>query len=129
MIHRMTMFSRASANAPQNAGLNPSTLSYWKWRLRAKRSATPRRGPAKGAARTVSPLSFVEVTKAVAAAEPFEIELGSGVRVRVPGSFDAEALSRLLGDKDPQRAGRVMQAMLQMKKLDIATLERALQKS
>jgi len=38
-------------------------------------------------------------------------------------------LSRLLGDKDPQRAGRVMQAMLQMKKLDIATLERALQKS
>ena len=27
----------------------------------------------------------------------FEIELGSGVRVRVPGSFDADALSRLLG--------------------------------
>ena len=38
-------------------------------------------------------------------------------------------LSKLLGDKDRERAGRVMQAMLQMKKLDIATLERALQKS
>ena len=79
------------------AGLNPSTLSYWKWRLRGKRPATSRRATARGAARTVSPLSFVEVTKGVAAAELFEIELCSGVRVRVPGSFDAEALSRLLG--------------------------------
>jgi len=34
-------------------------------------------------------------------------------------------LSKLLGDKDRERAGRVMQAMLKMKKLDIATLERA----
>jgi predicted 3-demethylubiquinone-9 3-methyltransferase (glyoxalase superfamily) len=35
------------------------------------------------------------------------------------------ALGRLMSDKDPQRANRVMQALLQMKKLDIATLERA----
>jgi len=34
-------------------------------------------------------------------------------------------LSKLLGDKDRERAGRVMQAMLKMKKIDIATLERA----
>ena len=79
------------------AGLNPSTLSYWKWRLRAKRPATARQATAKSARHAVSPLSFVEVTKAVAAAEPFEIDLGSGVRVRVPGSFDADALNRLLG--------------------------------
>ena len=38
-------------------------------------------------------------------------------------------LAKFLSDKDPQRAGRVMQAMLQMKKIDIATLERAHQKS
>ena len=38
-------------------------------------------------------------------------------------------LGKLLSDKDAQRAGRVMQAMLQMKKIDIATLERAHQKS
>ena len=35
------------------------------------------------------------------------------------------ALSELLGDPDPERARRAMQAMLGMKKLDIAALRRA----
>jgi predicted 3-demethylubiquinone-9 3-methyltransferase (glyoxalase superfamily) len=35
------------------------------------------------------------------------------------------ALGELLGDKDPQKAQRVMQAMLQMTKIDIAALRRA----
>jgi predicted 3-demethylubiquinone-9 3-methyltransferase (glyoxalase superfamily) len=35
------------------------------------------------------------------------------------------ALPRLLQDEDSERAGRVMQAMLQMKKIDVATLENA----
>ncbi len=35
------------------------------------------------------------------------------------------ALGRLLSDKDRQKAGNVMNAMLKMNKLDIATLERA----
>jgi predicted 3-demethylubiquinone-9 3-methyltransferase (glyoxalase superfamily) len=35
------------------------------------------------------------------------------------------ALSELLGDKDPRKAQNVMQAMLQMTKIDIATLRRA----
>ena len=34
-------------------------------------------------------------------------------------------LTELLTDPDPEKAQRVMQAMLQMKKIDIATLERA----
>ncbi len=34
-------------------------------------------------------------------------------------------LGRLLGDKDPQKSQRVMQAMLQMDKIDIAGLQRA----
>jgi predicted 3-demethylubiquinone-9 3-methyltransferase (glyoxalase superfamily) len=34
-------------------------------------------------------------------------------------------LGALLGDPDPEKAGRVMQAMLKMRKLDIAELERA----
>ncbi len=35
------------------------------------------------------------------------------------------ALGQMLQDKDPRKAKNVMQAMLQMKKLDIATLRRA----
>ena len=35
------------------------------------------------------------------------------------------ALGRLLGDQDPAKAGRVMQAMLQMNKIDIARLQQA----
>lgn len=34
-------------------------------------------------------------------------------------------LEKLLGDSDRARAGRVMQALLQMKKIDIAALQRA----
>ena len=35
------------------------------------------------------------------------------------------ALGKYLSDKDPQKARRAMQAMLQMKKIDIAALEKA----
>ena len=35
------------------------------------------------------------------------------------------ALGKLMSDKDPTKASRVMQALLQMKKIDIATLEDA----
>jgi predicted 3-demethylubiquinone-9 3-methyltransferase (glyoxalase superfamily) len=35
------------------------------------------------------------------------------------------ALGRLMADKDPEKAKRVMQSMLQMSKIDIAALERA----
>ncbi|MBD2755698.1 VOC family protein [Spirosoma validum] len=35
------------------------------------------------------------------------------------------ALTKLLQDKDPEKAKRVMQAMLKMSKIDIATLEQA----
>jgi hypothetical protein len=41
------------------AGLKPSTLSYWKWRLRAKRPAKTSAATTESASRAVSPLSFV----------------------------------------------------------------------
>lgn len=34
-------------------------------------------------------------------------------------------LGELMGDPDPEKSGRVMQAMLKMGKIDVATLERA----
>ena len=36
-----------------------------------------------------------------------------------------EVMGRLITDKDPERVKRTMQAMMKMKKLDIATLEKA----
>jgi len=39
------------------------------------------------------------------------------------------ALGTLLGDPDPEKSQRVMQAMLQMRKLDIAVLRRAYEQS
>jgi predicted 3-demethylubiquinone-9 3-methyltransferase (glyoxalase superfamily) len=36
-----------------------------------------------------------------------------------------KALGEMLGDKDPQKASRTMQAMLQMEKIDIAGLRKA----
>ncbi len=38
------------------------------------------------------------------------------------------ALPRLLNDPDPEKSNRVLQAMLQMKKIDIAGLQRAYEK-
>jgi predicted 3-demethylubiquinone-9 3-methyltransferase (glyoxalase superfamily) len=35
------------------------------------------------------------------------------------------ALGQMLGDKDPKRAERAMAAMMQMKKIDIETLQQA----
>jgi predicted 3-demethylubiquinone-9 3-methyltransferase (glyoxalase superfamily) len=37
-----------------------------------------------------------------------------------------DALAKALGDPDPQRARRAMDAMLQMRKIDVAEIERAL---
>jgi hypothetical protein len=93
------------------AGVNAKTLAYWKWRLgraigtRASRRAG--RPPSRPVARArVRAVPFVEVSPVPPAAapaseredeaEPFEIALPSGLRVRVPARFDDGALARLL---------------------------------
>ncbi len=67
-------------------GVNASTLSHWAWRLgRETRSDAP----------LARVSTMIEVHARPAADDRFEIELG-GRRVRVPPSFDVEALQRLL---------------------------------
>ena len=80
-------------------GLPAGSLSFWKWKLAQRgRRAT-------GAGRSQeAPLRFVEL-KAPAAAQAarpttapvFEVVLGMGRMVRVPGGFDAAELVRLVG--------------------------------
>jgi hypothetical protein len=64
----------------QETGIREGTLRVWQQRERAaKRSAR-----------------FVEVVERGETAAPFEVELASGRRLRVPAGFDEAALLRLL---------------------------------
>jgi len=50
----------------------------------------------------------------------------AGAALLTPQSISAQArVIELLADKDPKRSERVMKAMLQMRKIDIAALKRA----
>jgi hypothetical protein len=76
-------------------GINAGTLRFWQYKLKKlghgesvqQRATKPK---------SVSP-PFVEVRPVEAVSGLFELELGNGRRLRVPASFDAHALERLLG--------------------------------
>lgn len=67
-------------------GIKEASLKWWKWRL----SSTKKRSKPTGA---VSPLTFVEMS---VGSDAIEVVLASGITVRVPARFDADALGRLL---------------------------------
>jgi len=65
------------------AGLNPGTLKFWKYALGKE-------------ARSCPEFPLVEVHSAAGRDDRLEIALVSGHRVRVPGTFESDALRRLL---------------------------------
>ncbi len=80
-------------------GVNVHTLTHWKWHL-GQESRRKRIAPVRSA-----PPSFVEVVAPLAGAPSrsasttpvdFELEFARGIRLRVPASFDAAALRRLV---------------------------------
>lgn len=75
------------------AGVKAGSLTHWAWRL--GRDAR-RGGTGLQAAEAPRPSALVEITPAGGADEPFELEVRSGWRLRIPASFDAAALVRLL---------------------------------
>jgi hypothetical protein len=90
-------------------GVNARTLTYWKWMLgkeaRGEKRVWPSRKARKSRARVATsktrPSSASGVSGLVEVhAAPrdgrFELELGAGRRLRVPASFDATELRRLL---------------------------------
>ena len=92
-------------------GINARSLAWWKWQLskpEAPVAATsPRRGRTRSApmtalAKTISPMTFVEMT-ASDIGEPLEIVLPSALRVRVPVGFDDATLARVLDVMDRRR--------------------------
>ena len=73
------------------AGVNANSLTHWAWRLgRERRAGAPVAAGAPPAA------ALVEITTASNRDERFELELGSGRRLRIPDTFNAAALQRLL---------------------------------
>lgn len=81
------------------AGLNANTLENWKYKLRR---STRAQQPV--AAKTCRPVDAPNLTLplielpavAVPHDERFEVELPGGCRLRMPGTFDAQSLRRLL---------------------------------
>ena len=80
-------------------GVNPRTLTYWKWRLGAEQRKARRPKPLVEPAAVATPaLDFVEVKPELpqpVCSEPFELVVGA-VTVRVPIAFDPHGLRRLL---------------------------------
>lgn len=81
---------QSAADYCERAGLNPSTLSWWAWKLGSEAKSKPARSPAPTSA------SFVELAPVELPSDGrFELELASMV-VRVPFDFEPDALRRLL---------------------------------
>ena len=77
----------------RSAGVNAGSLTHWAWRLgRDARCA----GAVAQAAGVPRAAALVEITAAGGTDERFELELGSGRRLRIPATFDPAALERLL---------------------------------
>jgi hypothetical protein len=109
-------------------GLNPRTLSYWKWKLgresdnepaegaSSKGSGKPKarsRGSKKstkaGSGEGPRPVELVEMTQSGASGSPaqagqFELQTGDGRwRLRVPAGFDGGELRRLMAAMEGSR--------------------------
>ena len=93
-VKRWKASGLAAREFAQKMGLNENTLRYWATQLREETSSgAEERGRRKAAG---SSMAFVEVAGFGAAESAFEIAFASGLTVRVPPSFDGDALQRLL---------------------------------
>jgi hypothetical protein len=91
-VERWSDGGLSAAEFAAEIGVNPRTLTYWKWRFgsEAKKATKPR-----DVAAEVRPM-FVEVARpAPQQSERFELVIGDLV-VRVPAAFDADELKRIV---------------------------------
>lgn len=74
-------------------GVNPRTLTYWKWLLKkeAQGVIAARKRPVS---KETAP-AFVEIHQ-TPSGSMFELALGNGRRLQIPAAFDASSLERLL---------------------------------
>ena len=85
-VARWKASGKTAAEFAGKHGLSEASLKWWSWKLGAKRREAK-----------VSPLTFVEMTSAIAhGTAAIEVVLESGAVVRVAADFDESALSRVL---------------------------------
>ncbi len=91
-VERWRESGLSAAQFAGEIGINPRTLTYWKWVLgkeaRGERPQTQNN-------RSEATSSFVEV-RATPSSAAFELVLGNGRRLQIPAAFDASTLERLL---------------------------------
>lgn len=84
-------------------GVNPRTLTFWKWKLGHARRASDQPGDPGGDGR----VGFVEVlraaTPAASSAPAVELVLPAGYRIRVAAGFDDATLRALLDVLEARR--------------------------
>lgn len=90
-----------AAEFSAEVGINPRTLAFWKWKLSKEDAGAPTKPRAPKAQSTaiqparVDAVTFVELAPSRDRPVPIELVVGRYV-VRVPGSFDADVLGRVL---------------------------------
>jgi transposase len=106
---RVRRWTRSGLTAEQFArqeGVNPRTLSFWRWKLR--HDAPGRYGQEPAAQTPASPIDFVELVPArppQRTGEPpgLELILTAGYRVRLGAPFDRGILTQLLDVLEARR--------------------------
>lgn len=84
------------------SGLNPSTLSYWSWKLRStgEQPRHPKRGKRRARKKPVAEpkgeFIAVATTAVSTSASMLEVVLFGDVRVRVPAGFDEATLTSVV---------------------------------
>lgn len=99
-VKRVERWSDSGLSAKEFAaelGINPRTLTYWKWRL-GKDTRADTNGASAKPSSAAPRVDFVKVhvEPPPEPAEPFELVLGEDLRLRIPAAFDANGLRRLL---------------------------------
>lgn len=98
-VERWRSSDLTAAEFAAEIGVNPRTLTHWKWLLRqeGRQAAAPK---VRRAAPSADQVSFAELVVAPAPAptsSPIEIVLEAGLVIRVGKQFDEDTLRRVLG--------------------------------
>jgi hypothetical protein len=86
---------QTTAEFAASIGVNANTLTWWGSRLRRGAPQERRRSSPRDAGDVTAAAGIIEV-RGLARDDRFELELGSGQRLRIPPGFDAATLERLL---------------------------------